>query len=400
MKVFALGSALLFAVLAWAVASVEEPDVTFTEHVAPLIYANCVTCHSPGGPAPFSLLTYEDVRKRAELVQKEILTREMPPGLPLSDFGKLAKPSRLTDEHLVMIQQWVREGAKEGPNKPLPPAPEHGWSLGQPSRVIEVGAASYVGESEQPNWKAYRIPSGLTSKKYLYAFDIIPDSPAALRNAQLAVDRTGWSKGAQWTTFGSLMTEPKNLIGSWAPSFPIWKLPAETGIALDDDDNLVVQAHYQPTGKSEPAGFKLGLYFRDIVEQHPVWLTIGSDRIYIPYLETPTLRAQTKLEEPVTILALLPEARFYCNSITLRAELPSGENRIVFQRHGWDPFWAGSYVFEKPVALPKGTTLRTEYEYDNGVHSALNENITPRAVRYGPGLYDELFWMHIQYLPK
>ena len=35
--------------------------VTFSEHIAPILYENCVTCHRPGEAAPFSLISYEDV---------------------------------------------------------------------------------------------------------------------------------------------------------------------------------------------------------------------------------------------------------------------------------------------------------------------------------------------------
>ncbi len=32
-------------------------DVTYAEHVAPILNENCVTCHRPGEVAPLSLLT-------------------------------------------------------------------------------------------------------------------------------------------------------------------------------------------------------------------------------------------------------------------------------------------------------------------------------------------------------
>ena len=40
------------------------PRVTFSEHIAPILYDNCVTCHRPGEAAPFSLISYEDAAKR------------------------------------------------------------------------------------------------------------------------------------------------------------------------------------------------------------------------------------------------------------------------------------------------------------------------------------------------
>ena len=41
---------------------------TFARDVAPIVYANCAVCHRPGQAAPFSLLSYEDVRKRGALI--------------------------------------------------------------------------------------------------------------------------------------------------------------------------------------------------------------------------------------------------------------------------------------------------------------------------------------------
>ena len=40
-----------------AINAFERPAVTFSEHIAPIVYQNCVTCHRPGEAAPFSLIT-------------------------------------------------------------------------------------------------------------------------------------------------------------------------------------------------------------------------------------------------------------------------------------------------------------------------------------------------------
>ena len=41
---------------------------TFAADIAPIVYAHCSTCHRPGQAAPFSLLSYEDVKRRATLI--------------------------------------------------------------------------------------------------------------------------------------------------------------------------------------------------------------------------------------------------------------------------------------------------------------------------------------------
>src|SRR5687768_8001793 len=60
-------------------ASARAAAVTFSETIAPIVYANCVTCHRAGEAAPFPLVTYEDVAKRGALIARVTESRYMPP---------------------------------------------------------------------------------------------------------------------------------------------------------------------------------------------------------------------------------------------------------------------------------------------------------------------------------
>jgi hypothetical protein len=46
-------------------AAVDQAIPTFSKDVAPILAANCATCHRPGQGAPFNLLTYADAHARA-----------------------------------------------------------------------------------------------------------------------------------------------------------------------------------------------------------------------------------------------------------------------------------------------------------------------------------------------
>ena len=41
---------------------------TFNKDVAPILFANCTSCHRPGDIAPMSLLTYKDARPWAKAI--------------------------------------------------------------------------------------------------------------------------------------------------------------------------------------------------------------------------------------------------------------------------------------------------------------------------------------------
>jgi hypothetical protein len=84
--VVATASVVAFSVLlgsrAFEGTDVEAPlAVTYAADIAPIIARGCVSCHSPDGWAPFSLLTYEDVRSRAERIAVAAEQGVMPPWL-------------------------------------------------------------------------------------------------------------------------------------------------------------------------------------------------------------------------------------------------------------------------------------------------------------------------------
>jgi hypothetical protein len=84
-----LGSLLSFSTFA-----AEVPAVTFHNHIAPILLEYCAPCHRPGQSGPFSLLTYEDARKRAVQIAAVTRRRYMPPWLPESGSVKFVGERR------------------------------------------------------------------------------------------------------------------------------------------------------------------------------------------------------------------------------------------------------------------------------------------------------------------
>ena len=74
----------------------KEPVVTFNKDIAPIIFRHCSTCHRDGMAAPFNLLTYEDVRKRARQISEVVESKYMPPWLPEQGHGDFIGARRLT----------------------------------------------------------------------------------------------------------------------------------------------------------------------------------------------------------------------------------------------------------------------------------------------------------------
>src|SRR5437588_10631367 len=124
-----------------AIAQKPAPTVTFYKQIAPIVYKNCAPCHRPGESAPFSLLTYEDVKRHAPQIAKVTKSRFMPPWLPAPGYGDFAEERRLTDEQVRVIQEWVRQGspAASAAHAPAPPKFTSDCQMGPPDLVLRTG---------------------------------------------------------------------------------------------------------------------------------------------------------------------------------------------------------------------------------------------------------------------
>src|SRR5437762_938201 len=87
---------------------------TFNKDIAPIVWARCATCHRPGEIGPFSLITYDDVRRHATQIAAVTARRVMPPWKPAPGRGSFQNERRLSDAELDAIQTWIAGGAPEG----------------------------------------------------------------------------------------------------------------------------------------------------------------------------------------------------------------------------------------------------------------------------------------------
>src|SRR5215813_6737734 len=121
--IFCLAIASLFLLPA-SQADTTKPSskqVTFTKDVAPIFFKNCAECHRAGEAAPFSVMSYKDVRPWAKSIREKVVNREMPPWHADAAYGHFKNDRRLSQKEVDTITDWVDGGAIEGDPKNLPP---------------------------------------------------------------------------------------------------------------------------------------------------------------------------------------------------------------------------------------------------------------------------------------
>jgi hypothetical protein len=158
-KIF-IALTVIAALSLWSLApSQATGDLTFNKDIALLFFKNCAECHRPGENAPFSVLTYKDVRPWAKSIREKVLSREMPPWHADPHTGQWANDRRLAQKDIETIAAWVDQGAKDGDPKDLPPQPEFvdGWTIGKPDLVLTMPEEFTLAASGPDEYRYFQI---------------------------------------------------------------------------------------------------------------------------------------------------------------------------------------------------------------------------------------------------
>ena len=266
-----------------------ERPLTFNRDIAPIIFQNCTTCHRPGESAPFTLLSYDDVKQRARQIVTTTERRFMPPWKPDPEFRHF-EGERWLDTDDIDDPEWVDAGSVEGDprERPAPPRFPDGWQLGKPDLVVTM-RDTFTVPAEGNNISATsscrcRSTSGGTSRR---------------SSSGRATGKSSITRGSCWMK-GELRQRdldepgpgfegmdapgahfPEGHFLGWAPG----KMTRREDVAwpIQSRTDLNVQVHLKPTGRPETVKPSIALYFTNKPPAiHPVLLQLGSKTIDIP----------------------------------------------------------------------------------------------------------------------
>lgn len=386
------------------------PDaITYTEHVAPLIYDRCAGCHRPGQVAPFSLLDEAEIRDHAEQIVEVTRSRFMPPWKPLAGHGEFVGDRSLTPAQIEIFAGWVAAGLPRGPASALPPPPKfvEGWPLGEPDLIVALPDAYTLDAEGLDRYRNFVIAAPLERKVWVRAWALEPGNARVVHHAILSIDRTGWAR-TQDAADPGLGFDAMDLAGAQSPdgAYLVWVPGSESEArgmmwSLGPGTDLIVQLHLQPSGKPETVQPRIGLYLSDRPPPRTgLTLRVGDNPIDIPPGEASyALHDTLELAADATFVSVFPHAHYLARSVEIEATLPSGEQRWLLRIADWDFAWQDQYRFRTPLELPAGTRIDLRIHYDNSADNPRNPSSPPRRVVSGPASTDEMGNATFEVLP-
>ena len=403
-------SAGLLLTLAARAAEATPVAPTFNRDVAPIVFANCVVCHHPGGLGPFSLTNFAEVKKRARQIAEVTGKHQMPPWMPEPGRGVFQGERGLTEAQTATLRQWSESGAPEGAKEELTGKAQwqEGWQLGPPDLIVTMPESYTLPADGKDVYRNFVVPVPLAEKRYVRAFEFQPGDARVVHHAFLRLDTKGTARrksgadgapGYEGMDSGNGVAAPAGQFASWQPGKQAELSPAGLSWPLEKGTDLVFQLHLRPSGKPEKVQARVGLYFTDRPPAKvPFVMVLRSTEIDIPPgAQDYTITASYDLPVDVQLLGVLPHAHYLGREIQAWATFPDQTQEWLLHIRNWDFLWQGDYRYALPVALPRGTKITLRWIFDNSADNPRNPHHPPERVRYGLQTTDEMgeFWLQM-----
>jgi hypothetical protein len=379
--------------------------VTFNHDVAPLVHANCATCHRDGETAPFPLLKYRDVRKHVSQIVDLTSKRQMPPWKAEHGFGEFIGERRLSDEQIAVLRNWSEQGCPEGDPTDAPQEPQftQGWQLGTPDLVVTMPEAFDVPADGRDIYRCFVINVEIPPGKFVRATEYRPGNRKVVHHAvittvpeKMALQMLGAEPKGTGPGFASGLVAPGERLpgplGIWAPGKEPLSLPDGYAMKWPKGVDLVLQLHLHPSGKAESEKSSVGLYLTDEPPRGKVRPVVLLNKdVDIPAGQADYRLSQT-LTLPVSadVIGLFPHMHLIGRTIKATATLPDGTVQPILSIADWDFNWQSYYQYAKPMHLPAGTRIDTEWTFDNSAANPTNPSQPPKRVTFGEQTTNEM----------
>ena len=242
---------------------------TFAKDIEPLVQSKCQSCHREGGIAPFSLVTYEDVKTYGELARKNVEARTMPPwGAFDSEDCKMQHAFKddlhLTDAQVALFGKWVDGGMLRGDASIVNPAPVFpSDALATKTATLQMGKTFEVPGGASDDIRCFPIDPGFAADTWVSGVNVVPGNKKVVHHVIVYTDPQGQGAakaGAEgsYKCFGGPGVDGTSLLMAWAPGVRPIRFD-DAALKVKGGSKLVMQVHYHPTAdtQQDQTGFEL-----------------------------------------------------------------------------------------------------------------------------------------------
>ena len=417
-------------------------NITWSEHIAPVIFKNCSPCHRPGEAGTFDLLTYKDVVKNANKIKFVTQTKFMPPWPADPSYVHFDGELGLSDSVIAIIKKWVEDKMPRGDSAKEPKAPVFyaGSFFGKPDLVIKLQKPVQLKGNGTDAFLMLKYPFEIPEEKYVQYVEFVPAQRKLVHHVNghlLSYDESRTFN--YWSGENGLSDALNNYTSAYAqmgltysdgkkPELPplmpnvVYYLPGYTPPVYNEDIGgfklpkkgvfFLKNIHYGPSNKDCLDSSYINIFFRKTPPKRPVYETqmgtFGISKIepelIIEPNEVKTFHTQATIYSDISVLSVNPHMHLIGKTFVAYALPPQGDTIKLVKINKWDFRWQYYYTYSNPVKIPKGSTIHVYGTYDNTDKNPFNPFHPPQRIIQGEGnesmqTTEEMFQFIFTYMP-
>ena len=419
-----------------------DSTITFSEHIAPIIYKNCSPCHRPGESGPMSLMNYQQVKSVANKIKFVTQTKFMPPWPADPNYSHFIGERTLSELEILKIKLWVEQGAKEGDPKkcPSPPVFFTGSFFGKPDLQLRMQDAIKLEGNGRDNFLMIKIPYEISKDTFVKHFEFVPHQRKLVHHVNGHLICYDNNRPTNHFTGANILPDALDNFNEHfskmnlayadnkQPNFPplftnaVYFLPGYTppvypegvgGFSLSKKGVILLKnVHYGPSAKTVFDSSYINVFFAKEKPKRPLReLQIGTfgispvePELVIPPETIKTFHSSWKVPETISLLSVNPHMHLLGKTFLAYAITPKGDTIRLIKINRWDFRWQYYYTFKKMLKIPAGSEIHAFGTFDNTSKNPFNPFHPPKTVSQGEGLEsmqttEEMFQFIFTYLP-
>jgi hypothetical protein len=404
---------------------------TFINDVAPIIHTKCTPCHRPNEAAPFSLITYEDVSKRAGFIKKVVSSGYMPPWRPHHDYVKYGNDRSLSDNEKSTIIKWVDNNYPRGTGEirnieKLTAVRGITSYHRKPDTTLKMPAAFPLPDDNAERFIIYKIPFELKDSLNVEAIEFYTNNKRVVHHVNYSIHEVPANvpltsgpayldltvddpvKSDQWKPLKNSIS----YYGGWIPGATHESYPKGMGWVLPKRGVIFLTLHIAPLAKKEEIIAGVNLFFtKEKIDRKVKVISFGSggigENLILPSLRLLPNRVQTfsltlaNPGEDFSVLYVWPHMHLLGKEFKAYAVSPKGDTIRLVHIPEWDFRWQEIYRFKQLVRIPQGSRLYIKGTYDNTENNPFNPFKPPQMIFSSGNMEttNEMMTMMMVFLP-
>lgn len=393
-------------------------DLTYYKDIVPILQDHCQMCHTQGGIAPFTLMSYDDAHANSDAIVADTQGKIMPPwgGRNTSEcttrYGFTGDIS-LSDQQIAIIAAWHAQGDVAGNPSDAPPPITTALPTDLPGSPINLAPTtpySLPATQTTDYFRCYVLDPQFAAQTYITGVNVKPGNKTIVHHALIyAVPGTATipppTDGVpnQYDCFGGPGVPNPQLVGLWAPGGVPYQYPDGVAHPIDAGTLFIMQIHYHPHANATPdpdtttfqflttsvapawtvGTLLLGNYAKAVtngtgLEQYPFLIPADTNNV-VRTMDT----TAPKSKLPISVHLLMVAAHMHLVGVDEKIwidraspDASNPESECLLQVPQWNFNWQRGYQYDAPDmnSLPlvsPGDEIQTRCTYNNTMSNTI-----------------------------